>query len=163
MTRWCCRHSRKCGRASGRVRRAFAVHKIPMPSLPSRWQSRMEPGLHCTESRLPSFHSRRWMMSMRFHTCAPITQAMKKRRRCAGAWRNQIQSDETAAALILQFLRADDVPRGTRCADKKPRIHSGGSAADGSEKEFKGYIHDVGGPTADFRGPACKKQLTKGA
>ncbi len=28
---------------------------------------------------------------------------------------------------------------------------------------FKGYIHDVGGPTANFRGPACSKQLTKGA
>ena len=28
---------------------------------------------------------------------------------------------------------------------------------------FKGYIHDVGGPTANFRAPACKKQLTKGA
>ncbi len=27
---------------------------------------------------------------------------------------------------------------------------------------FKGYIHDVGGPTADFRHPACKKQLSKG-
>ena len=27
---------------------------------------------------------------------------------------------------------------------------------------FKGYIHDVGGPTANFRFPACKKQLTKG-
>ena len=27
---------------------------------------------------------------------------------------------------------------------------------------FKGYIHDVGGPTADFRQPSCKKQLTKG-
>ncbi|MBR3382481.1 MAG: YgiQ family radical SAM protein [Clostridia bacterium] len=27
---------------------------------------------------------------------------------------------------------------------------------------FKGYIHDVGGPTANFRQPACKKQLTKG-
>lgn len=27
---------------------------------------------------------------------------------------------------------------------------------------FKGYIHDVGGPTADFRQPACKKQMTKG-
>jgi uncharacterized radical SAM protein YgiQ len=27
---------------------------------------------------------------------------------------------------------------------------------------FKGYIHDVGGPTANFRRPACKKQLTKG-
>ena len=31
------------------------------------------------------------------------------------------------------------------------------------EADFKGYIHDVGGPTADFRQPACKKQLTKGA
>jgi uncharacterized radical SAM protein YgiQ len=31
------------------------------------------------------------------------------------------------------------------------------------EKDFKGYIHDVGGPTANFRAPACKKQLTKGA
>lgn len=30
------------------------------------------------------------------------------------------------------------------------------------EKAFKGYIHDVGGPTADFRHPACKKQMTKG-
>lgn len=30
------------------------------------------------------------------------------------------------------------------------------------EPDFKGYIHDVGGPTANFYGPACKKQLTKG-
>lgn len=28
---------------------------------------------------------------------------------------------------------------------------------------FKGYIHDVGGPTADFRHPACAKQLKSGA
>ena len=27
---------------------------------------------------------------------------------------------------------------------------------------FKGYIHDVGGPTANFRAPACDKQLTSG-
>lgn len=27
---------------------------------------------------------------------------------------------------------------------------------------FKGYIHDVGGPTANFRKPSCKKQLTMG-
>ena len=27
---------------------------------------------------------------------------------------------------------------------------------------FKGYIHDVGGPTANFRQPSCEKQLTKG-
>ncbi len=31
------------------------------------------------------------------------------------------------------------------------------------EPDFKGYIHDVGGPTANFRFPACKKQMTKGA
>ena len=28
---------------------------------------------------------------------------------------------------------------------------------------FKGYIHDVGGPTANFRRPACKEQLNRGA
>ncbi|GFI62493.1 hypothetical protein IMSAG049_01677 [Clostridiales bacterium] len=32
-----------------------------------------------------------------------------------------------------------------------------------SEKDFKGYIHDVGGPTANFMQPACKKQLKYGA
>lgn len=31
------------------------------------------------------------------------------------------------------------------------------------DKDFKGYIHDVGGPTADFRLPACDKQLKAGA
>ncbi len=31
------------------------------------------------------------------------------------------------------------------------------------DKDFKGYIHDVGGPTANFRHPACEKQLNKGA
>ncbi|MBC5687845.1 YgiQ family radical SAM protein [Mediterraneibacter sp. NSJ-55] len=30
------------------------------------------------------------------------------------------------------------------------------------EKDFKGYIHDVGGPTADFRHPSCQKQLRTG-
>ena len=30
------------------------------------------------------------------------------------------------------------------------------------DPDFKGYIHDVGGPTANFRAPACKKQLSHG-
>lgn len=30
------------------------------------------------------------------------------------------------------------------------------------DPEFKGYIHDVGGPTANFRAPSCQKQLTCG-
>ena len=29
--------------------------------------------------------------------------------------------------------------------------------------DFKGYIHDIGGPTANFRRPACQKQLKEGA
>ena len=28
--------------------------------------------------------------------------------------------------------------------------------------DFKGYIHDVGGPTANFRSPSCEAQLKKG-
>ena len=31
------------------------------------------------------------------------------------------------------------------------------------DKEFKGYIHDVGGPTANFRHDACEKQAKAGA
>lgn len=30
------------------------------------------------------------------------------------------------------------------------------------KKDFKGYIHDIGGPTANFRHPACQKQLKAG-
>jgi len=30
------------------------------------------------------------------------------------------------------------------------------------DPDFKGYINDVGGPTANFRAPACEKQLSKG-
>ena len=30
------------------------------------------------------------------------------------------------------------------------------------DPEFKGYIHDVGGPTANFRAPSCEKQMKSG-
>lgn len=30
------------------------------------------------------------------------------------------------------------------------------------DPQFKGYIHDVGGPTANFRAPSCQKQLEHG-
>jgi len=30
------------------------------------------------------------------------------------------------------------------------------------EPDFKGYIHDVGGPTANFRKPACRRQKKRG-
>ncbi len=31
-----------------------------------------------------------------------------------------------------------------------------------AQPDFKGYIHDVGGPTANFRQPSCEKQLRHG-
>lgn len=30
------------------------------------------------------------------------------------------------------------------------------------QPDFKGYIHDVGGPTANFRNPSCQKQIKSG-
>ncbi len=30
------------------------------------------------------------------------------------------------------------------------------------DPDFKGYIHDVGGPTANFRAPSCQEQLVRG-
>ncbi len=30
-------------------------------------------------------------------------------------------------------------------------------------RAFKGYIHDIGGPTGNFRGPACPEQLKRGS
>lgn len=32
-----------------------------------------------------------------------------------------------------------------------------------NHQDFKGYIHDVGGPSANFRHPACQEQLKRGA
>ena len=32
-----------------------------------------------------------------------------------------------------------------------------------ADPDFKGYIHDIGGPTANFRKPACKKQAAHGS
>ncbi len=47
------------------------------------------------------------------------------------------------------------------------RSRSIGSCVEEAKKitalpDFKGYIHDVGGPTANFRHPACRKQIEKG-
>ena len=37
------------------------------------------------------------------------------------------------------------------------------AAAMTEDPQFKGYIHDVGGPTANFRRPACERQMQTGA
>ena len=49
---------------------------------------------------------------------------------------------------IVQSRSIDSVLREAKQMTEDPR--------------FKGYIHDVGGPTANFMQPACEKQLEKG-
>lgn len=49
---------------------------------------------------------------------------------------------------ILQTRSHESILREAEAMTKQP--------------DFKGYLHDVGGPTADFRHPSCEKQLTKG-
>ena len=49
---------------------------------------------------------------------------------------------------IVQCRSHEAILREARAMTKQP--------------DFKGYIHDVGGPTADFRHPSCEKQLRAG-
>ncbi len=53
------------------------------------------------------------------------------------------------AGRIIQARSEDSVVAEAEGMTRNPR--------------FKGYIHDVGGPTANFRRPACRFQLEKGA
>ena len=50
---------------------------------------------------------------------------------------------------------------------RQVRSRSRGSIVREAEKltkypDFKGYIHDIGGPTANFRNPSCRRQVTEG-
>ena len=64
----------------------------------------------------------------------------------------------------VQFLRADASTRGASItARSHESVMRRGEEARRSCPDFKGYIHDVGGPTANFRRPACDKQLKRGA
>lgn len=50
--------------------------------------------------------------------------------------------------------------RGVRSRSRESLVKE----AEGMARDplFKGYIHDVGGPTANFRAPSCQKQLAAG-
>ncbi len=50
--------------------------------------------------------------------------------------------------------------RRVSCRSKESVLAEARSLA--KNPRFKGYIHDVGGPTANFRGPSCDKQLEHG-
>ena len=57
------------------------------------------------------------------------------------------------AIAMHQGRRVTSRSAGSIVAEAEAMTHAPG---------FKGYIHDVGGPTADFRQPSCQKQLTRG-
>lgn len=50
--------------------------------------------------------------------------------------------------------------RRVTARSKESLVREGRAMA--AQPDFKGYIHDVGGPTADFQEPACKGQLKRG-
>ena len=76
---------------------------------------------------------------------------------------NQVQPDQQPGMFRrMQFLRPD-LPSGPHHPARSHESLVEEARLLTEEPDFKGYIHDVGGPTADFRFPACEKQLTSGA
>ena len=76
---------------------------------------------------------------------------------------SQVQPDQQPGMFWRMQLLCPDLPSGTDRADPKPRIHCcRRQKLMTQDPDFKGYIHDVGGPTANFRHPACEKQMTNG-
>ena len=57
------------------------------------------------------------------------------------------------AIAMHQGRRVTSRSAGSIVAEAEAMTHAPG---------FKGYIHDIGGPTANFRLPSCKQQMTKG-
>ena len=61
----------------------------------------------------------------------------------------------------MQFLCAD-ISSGKKDSGAQSGIIIKEAELIIKDSDFKGYIHDVGGPTADFRHTACEKQLKYG-
>lgn len=77
-------------------------------------------------------------------------------RKCVFLWSATVAATEDASFCALTFHQGRII-----------QVRSHESILAEAEKivwepDFKGYIHDVGGPTANFRAPACDKQMTKG-
>lgn len=63
-------------------------------------------------------------------------------------WRMQLLCTNFSSGRIVQTRSHESIIEEAKRMTKDP--------------EFKGYIHDVGGPTANFRHPACEKQMKYG-
>ncbi len=88
---------------------------------------------------------------------------LRCRRRRARSRRGEVQPGEQPRLLRRMLVLRADVSSGTYRVGSQPRVAARGARVICEEPDFKGYIHDVGGPTANFRAPACVKQLKSGA
>ena len=78
------------------------------------------------------------------------------------------QKGVTPEPSVTEAVMPTTEPVKTEAPTAKPTAIAKPTATSVPEKKitemegFKGYIHDVGGPTANFRAPSCKKQLKSG-
>ena len=86
---------------------------------------------------------------------------------CTTTWRRaairEVRFSVTTTGLLWRLqLLLPGLPPGACHLLPQPRERHPGVKALTEHPGFKGYIHDVGGPSATFRRPSCQKQLKAG-
>ncbi len=153
------------------LRRSQEKRATPRPtrsSLKSTTPSRERPSSSATATgywwsiRRPCLSPRRnWTAWPSCPTSGNPTPCMTRWGACPPSRRCASPSPTTGAALG----RATSAPWPSTRGGHLPRSHETvlrEAEALTRHPGFKGYIHDVGGPTANFRRPSCKKQLKHG-
>ncbi len=102
-----------------------------------------------------------WIRCMRCPTPAATTPSMRAWAACLPSGGAVLHHPEPRLLRRLQLLRH---PAASGAAGHQPqrRQHRGEAERMTHEPDFKGYIHDVGGPTANFRFPSCREQMLRG-
>ena len=103
----------------------------------------------CRTSRQSRWCAGSWTRCMRCPTPAATTPSTRAWAACLPSGRCSSPSSRTAAASAA----ATSAPSSCIRAAGSPAAH---------EPDFKGYIHDIGGPTANFRFPSCREQMLRG-
>ena len=90
------------------------------------------------------------------------TPPMTRSAACRGLTRSNFRSRIAAAASARAISARIAFHQGRRitCRSEESVVREAELLT--KLPDFKGYIHDVGGPTANFRRPSCDKQLTAG-
>lgn len=134
----------------------------PIRFPPGASSSRTAASSWCRTRRSRRFPRRRWTTSTLCRIRTPITRPTARRAACPPSPRCSSASSRTAAASRLLVLRAD-VPSGPHRPDAQPRFPAGRGGAHDAASRLQGLHPRRRRPTANFRQPACEKQLTHGA